>query len=32
MSSALSRGLDRQRCEQVLKQTEDVLRWLSSML
>ena len=29
---ALSRGLDRQRGEQVLKQTEDVLQWLSSML
>lgn len=29
---ALSRGLDRQRGQQVLNQTEDVLRWLSSML
>jgi len=29
---ALSRGLDRQRGEQVLNQTEDVLQWLSSML
>jgi len=29
---ALSHGLDRQRGEQVLKQTEDVLQWLSSML
>ena len=29
---ALSRGLDQQRGEQVLKQTEDVLQWLSSML
>jgi HEPN domain-containing protein len=28
----LSRGLDRPRGEQVLNQTEDVLRWLSSML
>jgi HEPN domain-containing protein len=29
---ALSRGLDRQRGEQVLGQTEGVLQWLSSML
>lgn len=29
---ALSRGLDQQRGEQVLKQTEDVLQWLASML
>ena len=29
---ALSHCLDRQRGEQVLKQTEDVLQWLSSML
>ncbi len=29
---ALSRGLDRERCEQVLNQTEEVLQWLSSML